>query len=121
MSYVRFIFISSDECQSIAKDGKCPDLKALRGTLKLHAIVGKSNNVVLESEISCYCGQCIAKDYSCPQWRLETLTLPQQGEHLKNDNELESVNETFQNIEEHFEVGNFIAAKYIKKWYIGQL
>ena len=50
------------------------EIKPVKGTMKLHAVIGKGNNTITTSKVSCYCVECIS-DQECKsnQWAKEIL------------------------------------------------
>ncbi|CAH1784790.1 unnamed protein product, partial [Owenia fusiformis] len=71
---VKFICLSSERCAVKKNELELRDkVKSLKGTFKLHAISGIGNNIVMMSDVSCYCKHCLNGDF-CDKWTVAKLT-----------------------------------------------
>ena len=142
MKIVKFIFVSTESCQEKAAKLAKQKLKAIGGTMKLHAVKGKGNSAVAVRETSCYCETCIASSSTCESWRNETIGLSAKPvlEHSSmaetteivhyakaskssQDIKVKSPVPNLEILENETEIkqNDFVAAVYLDKWYIGQV
>ncbi|KAK6168588.1 hypothetical protein SNE40_019788 [Patella caerulea] len=75
---VKFLFVSSDTCKEVSKRLKARTISAVRGTFKLHVVVGMGSSTVALKETSCYCEICL-NDNLCenPSWIKQDMSLIQ--------------------------------------------
>ena len=59
MKAVKFIYVDSTEGQSMSENIKRQEFKPVKGTMKIHAVVGMGNSQNATHEVSCYCETCI--------------------------------------------------------------
>ncbi|KAJ8047468.1 hypothetical protein HOLleu_06474 [Holothuria leucospilota] len=59
-SDIEYVFVSKDDCAANAQEitKRWPSVKAIAGTLKLHAVVGVGDQKLLIRHLSCYCDKC---------------------------------------------------------------
>ena len=127
MKTVHFMFVQSSVCQQKSAALSMHEIKPVKGTMKLHAVVGKGNNTISTSNVSCYCEECIS-DQECKsnQWAQVTLEVKDKssdvtGETVPNE-ESPSTSEDTSVLETiDVSVGSFVAAKYEGKIYIGKI
>ena len=132
MNKVLFIFVQSEVCKESANNLWMSSLKPINGTMKIHAVVGRGNNLLYVSDVSCYYQSCIQGDYCKANWTQKTLTekekIPSGVDVEINDLSITASNEMETEIpshkqhnEEHFAIGDYVAATYLNKWYIGKI
>lgn len=63
----------SDKTIVIAKDAA--NLRPVKGTMKLHAVVGQGNSKIFVRDTSCYCVGCLS-GVRCDDWRAEHTRKP---------------------------------------------
>ena len=67
MKEVTFIFIEKEICSEKKQELDRLNIKSVKNTMKLHAVVGVSKSSLLTQVISCYCEDCLNKNY-CTSW-----------------------------------------------------
>ena len=142
MKAVKFIYVDSTECQLMSENIKKQEFKPVKGTMKIHAVVGMGNSQIAMHEVSCYCETCI-KNNMCEKWKIETTRKPQDlavemsEEQIMDITEMPSSTATTspelevpqyetgpeQNgIEMHqIHKDNYVAAIYNDDWYVGKV
>lgn len=79
MKQVKFRFVLKEHCQQTEKEIALWNAKPVKGTMKVHAVVGQGSNSILVGNVSCYCSDCLAGS-NCLSWRKESTkpkeTLP---------------------------------------------
>lgn len=129
MTSVTFRYVSSLKCDEKPKQvgGQQTEVKAVKGTMKIHAVVGVGNFVIKVREVSCYCPQCLTEDI-CENWRQESTKKaddhPEESmiaapSHSENENTVQVVSRSDQNVK--YQAGDFMAARYDDKLYIGKI
>lgn len=123
MKGVTFLFVKSDEC--LRMDGllKSRNIKPVKGTFKLHAVAPAGNGSVYVRDTSCYCGICLGGTV-CDGWRKENLQ--KENEIIINQNEPDDTsvsdkNETIANEITPLQEGQYVAAKYNNRIYVGKI
>jgi hypothetical protein len=125
MKNVKFVFVSTEECENKAKENNQLNLKPIVGTMKLHAVVGKGDNCVAVRNTSCYCTTCLSHESAtCSTWRNETLVSKVTAQS-SNEDESSANKPGVQSITtekaERYDVDDYIAALYLGRWYIGKI
>ena len=74
MKTVHFMYVQSSVCQQKSAALSMYQIKPVKGTMNLHAVIGKGNNTITASNVGCYCEECIS-DQECKsnQWAKVTL------------------------------------------------
>ena len=104
-------------------------LKPISGTMRLHAVM-ICNGHTSAAETSCYCpGRLVGSEEShCESWTIARRGKPnheQESQSMQTDRQ--ESNHNMQNLTEaQFQIedlnqGNFVAALYEQKWYIGKV
>ncbi|WAR25258.1 hypothetical protein MAR_010962 [Mya arenaria] len=149
MKDVKFIYVSKTETQKKQNAMGLITAKPVKGTMKMHAVgMSKEANIIMTRETSCYCHICLSGNY-CSTWQNKYSHI-QPHDHTKNDNEDNAIDcvtkdngpetkttvgvrqttvetdqseKAVQNEETvpAVKVGDFVAALYESKWYIGQV
>lgn len=126
---VHFLYVPSTECQLKADHVNQYDIKPIKGTMKIHAVVGKGADKILSSTVSCYCTDCINdKECKSNQWTSESLIVSKKSisassEKKVEDTSAESGPTDLGNTSPRRElvIGDYVAAVYDKKTYIGKI
>lgn len=140
-SQIEYQQISQEEfnqCKEIV-DKRNLDLKAIKGTMKIHSVIGISAESILTRETICVCDDCFKSDgfnesTKC-QWEkhclfkpkntciTETVVLPQEIEDNEDqvtpnsENPSDQIETTVSNINE----GDYVVFTYEMKGYIGKV
>ena len=142
---VAFLFVSKEKCTEKAEEFSSVDASKVKNTMKLHAIAFQDNSFRTR-ETSCYCQQCITGSF-CTSWCIikqnhklsegthalvRRKSVQKEGQKdssvLSNqEDDVEMSNAEAQNEEMEIEenvfssinVGDYVAAIYEKRWYIG--
>jgi hypothetical protein len=95
-------------------------LRPVKGTMKLHAVVGTGNSNIFVRETSCYCVRCLT-DEMCDTWRKETTRKLSNAVESKEPTEIDQTqhSEVKKNTAVEVKKGQYVAAVYDSKWYIG--
>ena len=74
MKTMHFMFVQSSISQQKSAPLSMYEMKPVKGTMQLHAVIGKGNNTINFSNVNCHCEECIS-DQECKsnQWAQETL------------------------------------------------
>ncbi len=120
MKNVKFIFVSTDACQEKAAEIGSWPLKPISGTMKVHAVVGKSNAVVSLRNTSCYCQTCLATNATCGTWREESTASQRKKPAPLEPASAASPDQAKASATE-FSPDSFVAAVYLGHWYIGRI
>lgn len=127
---VHFLYVSSSECQKKADEVSKFDIKPIKGTMRIHAVVGKGADRIMTASVSCYCTECIG-DGECKanQWNTRMLIVSEKASSVADEKEVENSasgsqptnasDGSSQGIE--VAVGEYVAALYDKKMYIGMV
>ena len=117
------------ECAEKSQELSMYDIKPIKGTMKIHAVIGKlkGNNQIVKSSVCCYCEECIlGQQCGSNNWVNDTV-LVSKKQDIDVDNSLErnvsQPEEATEHLSDSFadfaiEVGNFIADRYDKRLYI---
>ena len=127
MKSVKFMFVKSSMCEQKAIALGMNEIKPVKGTMKVHAVIGKGNNEIMVSNVSCYCEVCISgKECEANQWSLERLYVTDKGYVETCDPgpanepqpalEATAMSETID-----VSVGRYVAARYDSKVYVGKI
>ena len=150
MKNVKFIFVSADKCAETETTLKKNPVRPVKGTMKIHGVVGLGHSKIKIGEVSCYCPVCIAGN-TCDMWideqtrsvdslnidiqkrgtdETETTMNGQLQERNENAHLKEIQTETVdpteteqsepQN-EKRYKVGDHVAAVYEGRWYLGEI
>ena len=68
-----FLFIGKEQCEAKREQLKKLTVKPVKNTMKLHAVIGISTSELIIKHTSCYCSDCIRRDY-CNAWSKVTLS-----------------------------------------------
>ena len=116
---VKFRFIAKEQCEIVGKELEAIPTKTIKGTMKIHAIVGKGSNSILVREVSCYCNSCVKGEH-CDTWNSEiTSTDTTEKQDEQNVDEMETGESTDQ--EESYDIGEYVVAMYENNWYVGMI
>lgn len=88
MKEVDFVFVGKDICEKKKTEIKNEPIKPVKDTMKLHAVVGISENAILIRVTSCYCELCMAGMY-CNTW--VSITLQRKAKRPRGTAMLETV------------------------------
>ncbi|VDI54169.1 Hypothetical predicted protein [Mytilus galloprovincialis] len=108
---IKFIFLPKDKCENKSKLLSEQKLRPVPGTMKLHAVAEKGNDVVAVRNTSCYCVTCLSDEFTCENWQLETVlkTGTQEGETAEVADE---ARETYPEMD--YSIADYVAAIYLK-------
>ena len=150
-SDITYFFVSKQDCALSAKqiDQKWSSVQTLKGTLKLHTVVGIGDQKLLVRNLSCYCDSCwIHKEMHptssmCNGWATRTLVTRStvntgnNSANTANDNSVDrEKNDSAKNERDHtlqhspnknpnsdvlYQTNDWVAAVYDDSWYIGQV
>ena len=124
MKGVEFVYVDKDECETKRQEIQAKQIKPVKESLKIHAVVGVSPTDLLTRKTSCYCASCLKGEF-CDGWtaaKLQPKTIP---ERIQEAPEVPEIEETREEIEEtrdemkEYEVGKYVACMYQAVWYIG--
>lgn len=129
---IKFQYISRETCEETAEEVKAWMLKPLKGTMKLHSVIGKGEGKVLVRDTSCYCPDCLAGVNMCAGWKEESVQeavrinarehAEEQAEHQAEQPEEPAEQEAVtEEPREPVEVDDFVAATYENDVYIGKV
>ena len=131
MKNVKFRFVASHRCEEAATQLAQKDVKAIKGTMKVHCVVGMGDSKIKTRDVSCYCDICLTGN-TCDGWTSESMKSKEQEstktkekskqkESVTNTTEVqETSNEKRDDIHE-FREGDFVAARYDRGWYVGKI
>ena len=151
-SKIEYSFISQDEYNTAFSKLTTRQnmLKAIRGTLKLHAAVGLKNGVIMTRETTCTCQTCFkpgegfsfTENSSC-SWEIHSVLeeqveyvafLENLGKHVTEEDPTGSENEVDRHMQAgheketldllkniNIDVGDYVAAIYDSEWFIGMV
>ena len=95
LTNVTFRFVSSEKC--IAKANVLGEkvIKPVKGTMKLHAIIGQGNSRILTRDTSCYCAACLNKEHTnmCDMWTPVTMHVESKSKGNRVDTTPEAQDE----------------------------
>ncbi|KAK3107744.1 hypothetical protein FSP39_021287 [Pinctada imbricata] len=97
----------------------------ISGTFKLHAVVPYGNGKIATRNTSCYCEKCITHAYTDCGWEIKEIYKSKPSTSTCStsissiDDEIQS--ENLETDEKNPEIGDFVAACYESKWYIGKV
>ena len=60
MKTVHFIYVQSSVSQQRSAALSMYEIKPVKGKMELHVLIGKGNNTITTSNVSCYCEVCIS-------------------------------------------------------------
>ena len=136
-----FFFVSAADCSATSTRMEKKKLKPLKGTFKLHAVVGLGQSQIAINDTSCYCTQCIAGEL-CESWstvRIEEMQTEKTGveDTMIQDTHVEEshIGEAHEALQDQnlktpepeyasYNNGDFVAAVYQNndaKWYVGKI
>lgn len=119
MKEVKFFFVSKDECESTNEFMPQIQFPPIKGTLKIHSAKVNSYGQFCTRDKLCYCEICNS-GLICETWRIietektKKHTLPRIVEVPDDTTSADSDEPTCS-------AGDFVAALYESKWYIGKV
>lgn len=126
---VYFIYVPSLECQLKLDQVNQYDIHPVKGTMKIHAVVGMGSDEIMTSTVSCYCTECISNQVcKSNQWTSESLIVSKKAP-VCIEKEVENTAQTsiLTNVTDESSkgpeilVGEYVAALYDDKTYIGKV
>ena len=107
-SSVSFSFVSKETCSAAQSEiERFGELKPVPGTMSVHAVAAISRGKVITRETSCHCQQCFTNGRFNPEspclWKQHMLKEFPEGEEVVPV------------------VGDWVAAAYDDKWYVGKV
>ena len=127
MKNVCFRFVSGSKCSEKEQTVSKMPVKAVNGTMKLHAVVGLGHGKILIRDVSCYCNMCL-EGKPCDTWTLTMTRQKNMPSHqvcksvVNGVSDSDNCNGTKQELaSSDHEIGNFVAAVYDGKWYLGRI
>ena len=120
---IKFEYITKENCEATAEEIKTWPTKPIKGTMKLHAVIGRGEGKVLVNEVSCYCNSCMHGDM-CPGWREENAQEPEKQNAVDEAPEREEREEREERQEEdvlEVNTDDFVAAVYEGQLYLGKV
>ncbi|XP_061183299.1 uncharacterized protein LOC133191568 [Saccostrea echinata] len=110
-------FVESAECEKKKDELNAyqSEIRAVKGTMKLHAVVGLGNSCVKIKDVSCYCDECLSGNI-CSGWN-EAVTRTVANEN----NALEEIVSPTGDSNVKLNIGDFVAAYYDVEWYVGKV
>lgn len=135
---IKFLFVSSDDCQRAGIILEARSVIPLKGTFKLHAVVGLGEDKVAFNEVSCYCQICVKGKDVCEDWKTHSLAANGKSKSDKKDTTDDSVaivhntvttdpsasdveTLTQSGLLRDVQIGDYVAAVYEGDWYIGKV
>ena len=125
------MYVSQSDCQEKANNVNMWDVKPVKGTMKMHAVVGKGNNMIMTSSVSCYCTDCLCDNQErCKlnSWTCQTLNSLMKVNSTYDDNNIQEPQPELTDgdcdllvLELNISVGDFVAATYDHKIYVGKV
>ena len=132
----KFSYLSIEDYEISEKFLKatCENLQTVKGTTKVHGVFSLKPNTIWVRDTSCFCSKCFnqrfQKDSCCKEWRECSLTTstrkksvgetPTVKKAVQNDEPEETI-EDLQSTSVIPEAGDYVAAIYEQKLYIGQV
>lgn len=142
MKNVQFKFVSSEICKEREKELQDTLVKAVKGTMKIHAVVGEGESNIKVQEVSCYCRVCLTGS-TCDDWanestkvqksidRVESSGNPDNvnresatnkvSDDIRIDSEHDNTDRENSGVEMLYAIGEHVAAIYDDRWYIGEI
>ncbi|XP_046548265.1 uncharacterized protein LOC124258241 [Haliotis rubra] len=129
MPNVNFLFVSTEECEATAASQANRKLKPVKGTMKIHAVKGRGSGHIHVRDTSCYCNRCLGGTV-CDTWQEETTVNQDQEDHsVLTETDMSGVTSAVVNMSDdtgvaarpNYNVGEFVAALYSGRWYIGKV
>ena len=77
---IKFIYIPKESCMETGEEIKNWPTKPVKGTMKLHSIIGKGEGSILVRDTSCCCSDCLAGNNMCEGWREEKVAEPPKNQ-----------------------------------------
>lgn len=119
---IQFTFIEKERCEETAREIERWPCKAVKGTMKLHSVVGRGQGKILVNEVSCYCNECMTGTM-CAAWKEEKTNDVQREIAVEEEQENQQANPQDQEKEQEkiYEIGTFVGALYEQICYIGKV
>ena len=116
---ISFFFVRKADCEEQAEELRKCALQPVKGTMSLHTCTKQGVNLLI-ANTSCYCDNCIEKEY-CQHWTNANVTrktaersqvkgISDKDEHLEAGDK--DVSNEAQNIENKYCVDEYVAAVY---------
>jgi hypothetical protein len=136
MKSIHFMYVSQSDCQEKANDVNTWNVKPVKGTMKIHTVVGKGKNMIMTSTVSCYCTDCLCDNQErCKlnSWTsqtlnsLENVTCTDDANNMQKPQPELPVERLFGDDRESIVLeldlcaGDFVAARYDRNIYIGKV
>ncbi|KAK3104833.1 hypothetical protein FSP39_011252 [Pinctada imbricata] len=125
-SKVTYLYYSQDDYDNTMEMlTKKQQPQPISGTFKLHAVVPYGNGKIATRNTSCYCEKCITHAYTDCGWEIKEIYKSKPSTSTCStsissiDDEIQS--ENLETDEKNPEIGDFVAACYESKWYIGKV
>ena len=84
---IKFLFIDKAVCEAKAVELNQRNVKAISGTMKVHAVAGHGNSELSVRETSCYCESCLSDKFICSSWRRDCVEKRKASEMIETVNE----------------------------------
>ena len=96
-------------------------LATIKGTMKVHAVVGQGENTIKVRNTSCYCDDCFTPldglfHCACEGWELKNICL----EEIEHPNP-PPTDDVSDQLAEDISNGTWVAAVYEGRWYVGEV
>lgn len=120
MRDVKFVFVGKDACKIKADEFSNLSIKPVKNTMKLHAISVCKEHFMTRTT-SCYCENCIVENF-CSDWNVENFGIHVRTDvHKVNVTDQEDMVSVENTVFRDISVGDFVAARYERDWYIGKV
>jgi hypothetical protein len=104
----------------------------VKGTIKIHCVVGLGNSKIKVKDVSCYCNTCLSGVTCESKWKDEITQSVVRNEIVNNNDDRmnDQIYRTVETVDENLDTedvpsvfleGDFVAAVYENRWYIGRV
>ena len=132
MKNVKFKFVPSRQCEEVTKEIEEHVLKTVKGTIKIHCVVGLGNSKIKVKDVSCYCNTCLSGVTCESEWKDEITQSVVRNEIVNNNDDRmnDQIYRTVETVDDNLDTedvpsvfleGDFVAAVYENRWYIGRV
>ena len=123
MKNAEFKFVPSRQCEEVTKEIEEHVLKTVKGTLKMHCVVGLGNSKIKVKDVSCYCNIYLSGVTCESEWKDEiTQSVVRNEIVIDNDDRMnDQIFRTVGTVDENLDTedapsvlleGDFVAAVY---------
>jgi hypothetical protein len=112
--------VPSRQCEEVTKEIEEHVLKTVKGTMKIHCVVGLGNSKIKVKDVSCYCNTCLSGVTCEREWKDEITQSVVRNEIVNNNDDRmnDQIYRTVETVDENLDTEDvpsvFLEAEFAK-------